>query len=117
MTLNITPIIPESVEYEVPIIGADISSVKNLTPDGIAGILVPHDTQPRENYVILQYNHSSIKPKSIAVASACVGDGRRSSLDKEILEVYNVAPQDGLVEILIRINPKTRYRVQIIIYF
>jgi hypothetical protein len=112
------PPIPPAGEVEVPIIKADLSSPKKLTPDGIAGILVPHDTTPREGYVILQYTDDSrIKQTSIAVASACVGDDHRASLDKETLEVYNVVPQDELLEILIRIYPETRYRVQIIVYY
>jgi hypothetical protein len=112
------PPIPTGGEVQVPIIKGDLSSVKQLTPAGIAGILVPHDTTPREGYVILQYtDDDNIKQTSIAVASACVGDDHRASLDKEVLEVYNVVPQDGLLEILIRIYPKTRYRVQIIVYY
>ena len=51
-------------EVEVPLIKADLSSVKHLTPAGIAGILVPHDTTPRENYVILQYTDYKITEKS-----------------------------------------------------
>jgi hypothetical protein len=116
MNLVLTPPPAGTEPVQVPIIEADISSEKDL-PNGIAGILVPKDTEPREGYVILQYSHGSIKQTSVAVASACVGDDTRSSLDKEILQIYNVAPQKQLVEILLRIYPKTRYRVHIIVFF
>ena len=113
----VIPPIPTG-EMEISIREADLSSPKELlTPDGIAGILVPQDTKPRDNYVILQYINKRITSKSIAVASASVGDDTRASIDKEIVEVYNVAPQKGLLEVLIRINPKARYRVQIIVYY
>ena len=104
----------------IPIIRVKRIHNQPLTPNGFYGVLVPHDTKEREGYIIAQYKDTNISRYSTVVASACEGHAEMSVFSNKIIQIYNVAPQDGeggLVEILIKIYTKTRFRLQTIVYY
>ena len=101
----------------IPIIRVERVHNQQISPNGFYGVLTPYDKKERTGYIVVQYKDGNITKYSTVVASACEGNADKTVLDKIIIQVYNVAPQDKVVEILININKDTRFRLQTIVYY
>jgi hypothetical protein len=122
-TVVLTP--PVTGSTDVPIIEANLEHKNNLTPKGLAAVLVPRDGKKRTGYVLLHLSNDKFPPNegitkySTVVASACEGHEKRTHFGQAVIEVSNVVPSASGLEILINIRSEKDidYRAHIIIYF